>query len=65
MAAHGADDAGVAQQAHGAADYHRVGAEAERKLVGRHQTIMLRHVEERVENRREPAIAFHVTYDVT
>jgi len=48
VAAVRADEAGFAQQAHGPAHDHRVGAEAERQGVGGHGGVALRHVEEGV-----------------
>lgn len=65
MTAVGGNQACLAQQAHGAPYDDRIGTKALRDDFRSHWVLMLRHVEQRVQDGREAAITFHVTYDVT
>jgi hypothetical protein len=50
MAAVGGHEAGFAQQTHGPAHHHRIGAQAQGEVVGCYGRIALRHMEEGVQD---------------
>ncbi|MOA59758.1 hypothetical protein D3C78_1844520 [compost metagenome] len=65
MAAGGGNDAGIAQETHGATNDHRIGAHAHGKLVRGQGLAALGHVQERVQDGGKAAVFFHVTSIIT
>ncbi len=58
------DDARIPQVPHGAPDDDRMGAQALREGVGCHGALVLGHVQQRMQDGGQAAVAFHATNDV-